>query len=78
MPGRLQIAQFPNPPAILSLTARAVARADDGDAARVALLVSDLALLVWAYQEVTDGDNWVRRMFGVVGGAYAIRSLTRR
>jgi hypothetical protein len=77
MPRDFQIAQFPNPPMILSLAARVVARTEHGSIGHGAQVVSDLALLVWAYEEVTDGANWVRRLFGVGGGAYAIRSLIR-
>jgi hypothetical protein len=78
MPGDFKIAQFPNPPMIVALAARGLARTKRGGAARAADLVSNLALLVWAYQEVTDGANWLRRLFGIGGGAYAIRALIRR
>ncbi len=79
MPGDFKIAQFPNPPMIVSLIAGTLARkAEHERAARAAALISNLALLVWAYEEVTDGANWLRRLFGVGGGAYAIRGLIRR
>jgi hypothetical protein len=78
MPGDFKIAQFPNPPMIVALAARWLARTEHRGAARAADLVSNLALLVWAYQEVTDGANWLRRLFGIGGGAYAIRALIRR
>ncbi len=75
MPRRFPIAQFPNPPLWVAMAAGAVARRSDGDAARAARLISDAALLVWAYQEVTDGANWLRRLLGVGGTAYALGAL---
>jgi hypothetical protein len=77
MPRRFPIAQFPNPPLILALAAGAIARTWHGDTGRAMLVVSDLALLVWAYQEVTDGSNWFRRLLGFGGIAYVFGTRTR-
>jgi hypothetical protein len=70
------IAQFPNRPLLMAMAAGAVARRADGETARVAGLLSKAALLVWAYQEITDGANWLRRLFGVGGAAYALGALS--
>jgi hypothetical protein len=40
--------------------------------------VSNIASLVWAYGEITDGDNWARRLFGVAGGVYALAGLVNQ
>ncbi|MGI8507373.1 MAG: hypothetical protein ACR2MK_11345 [Solirubrobacteraceae bacterium] len=77
MPRRFPIAQFPNPPLLAAMAAGAVARSANGDAARAVRVVSDLALLVWAYREVTDGANWFRRLLGLGGAAYGIGGLAR-
>ncbi len=77
-PRRFPIVQLPNRPAIIAFAAGAVARTTSGRLARDAAVVSAVASLVWAYGEITDGANWVRRLFGVAGGAYAIASLADR
>ncbi len=74
-PQRFPIFQFPNRPAIVAAAAGAVARGASGRVARDAAVVSHLASLVWAYGEITDGANWARRLFGVIGGAYAVAGL---
>jgi hypothetical protein len=74
MPRRFVIAQAPNSPLIAALSARAVARLSDGEVARAARVISDVALLVWAYEEIVDGANWFRRLIGVGGALVALRS----
>lgn len=71
MPRRFPIAQFPNPPLLAAISAMAVAARTSGDAARAARIVADLAVLLWAYQEVTDGANWFRRLLGLTTAALA-------
>ena len=75
MPRRFPIFQFPNPPLILAGLAGAVARLADSEYSPVARLVSRLALLVWALEEVATGANWLRRLLGVAGGGYALSRL---
>ncbi len=71
MPRRFPIAQFPNPPLLAAISAMAVAARTSGDTARAARIVADLAVLLWAYQEVTDGANWFRRLLGLTTAALA-------
>ena len=78
MPRRFVIAQFPNPPMIAAISAGAVARLTDGEVARAAGLISDAALLVWAYEEIVDGANWFRRLVGVGGALVALRPTAMR
>jgi hypothetical protein len=75
MPRRFPIFQFPNPPLIAAITSAAVARGSAGETARGAAAMSDVALLVWAYRELTDGANWFRRLLGAGGAAYAVGAL---
>jgi hypothetical protein len=72
MPRRFVIAQFPNAPMLTTLAARAVARTADGDTARTAKAIADIALLVWSFEEIFDGANWFRRLLGVGGAAVAL------
>ncbi|MGI8411311.1 MAG: hypothetical protein ACR2LV_01670 [Solirubrobacteraceae bacterium] len=57
------------------MAAAALARTADGAAAHRAAFVSQLALLVWAYEELASGENWFRRLLGLAGGAYSVRAL---
>jgi hypothetical protein len=76
MPRRFPIFQFPNPPLIVAGLAGAVARLADRRYSPVARLVSHLALLVWALEEVIAGANWFRRvLLGLGGGGYALSRL---
>ncbi len=75
MPRRFPIAQFPNRPMILAMAAATLAAGADGTTAEGAALVSRLALLVWAYEEIVRGANWFRRLLGVAGGAYTVIAL---
>jgi hypothetical protein len=77
MPRRFPIFQFPNPPLIVAGIAGAVARLGDGGYSPLARLVSDLALLLWAIEEVIAGANWLRRLLGLGGGGYALKRLLR-
>ncbi|HLJ02233.1 MAG TPA: hypothetical protein VKT31_02275 [Solirubrobacteraceae bacterium] len=75
MPRRFPIFQFPNPPLMVAGLAAAVARLSDRRYSPVALLLSRLALLVWALEEVITGANWFRRLLGVGGTGYALSRL---
>lgn len=75
MPRRFPIVQFPNRPLLVAIVAGATARVASGDAARAASLVADVALMIWAYDEIADGANWFRRLLGVGGAAAVTRRL---
>lgn len=75
MPRRFPIAQFPNFPMLVAIAAGGMARRSDGEAAHAALLVSNVATLVWAYEELTDGASWFRRLLGLAGAAYGLGGL---
>jgi hypothetical protein len=78
MPRRFPIFQFPNPPLIAAALAAAMARLGNRRCTPLARLISYVALLLWAFEEVVDGANWFRRVLGLGGGGYALSRLLRR
>ncbi|HTA12773.1 MAG TPA: hypothetical protein VK765_05060 [Solirubrobacteraceae bacterium] len=64
-PRRFPIVQFPNAPLILALLAGATAGRLSGWAHAYATSVSYLAMTIWAYEELTRGANWLRRLLGL-------------
>jgi hypothetical protein len=77
MPRRYPIFQFPNAPLIAAMLSGAAARTTHGRTARAAAVISSLAQLVWAYQEITDGANRFRRLLGIAAAARAGSELAR-
>jgi hypothetical protein len=77
MPRRFPIFQFPNPPLIAAGLAGAIARLAGHGYSPCARLISRLALLVWALEELVDGANWFRRLLGLGGAGYAVSRLLR-
>ena len=57
------------------MAAGLLARSTRGEIARYAAPLSELALLVWAYEEVKSGTNWFRRLLGVGGAVQSINAL---
>jgi hypothetical protein len=77
MPRRFPIFQLPNPPMTAAIIAAAVALRTDGATATNARILSQLAMLVWAYEEIVSGANWFRRLLGVAEGVRGISTLRR-
>lgn len=75
MPRRFPIFQFPNPPLIVAGLACAAARLLDREYSPLARLLSRVALLVWALEEVAGGANWFRRLLGLGAGGHALSRL---
>ncbi len=71
MADKYVIAQKPNPPIIVAGIAWVVTLLTDGTIASVAQITMYVALLYWAYLEVTSGINAFRKILGLVAGAYA-------
>jgi hypothetical protein len=78
MPRRFPIFQFPNRPLIVAGLAGAAARLGPRRHSQAAQWISQLALLVWALEELISGANWFRRLLGLGGGGYALSGLLRR
>jgi hypothetical protein len=74
-PRRFVLVQFPNPPLLVALTASFVGRLADGDAAAYADAIGRFALAVFAYLELTDGANWLRRLLGATIMVYLVYTL---
>ena len=70
MPRRFPIFQTPNPPLIVAMLGGVLAKAANGPLSRRATLAAQLALLLWAAEEITTGANWFRRSLGGVAFAY--------
>jgi hypothetical protein len=78
MPRRFPVFQLPNRPLIVAIFAGAAAKLGDRRYDAVTRLVSHLALMVWAFQEVASGANWFRRLLGLGGGGYALSRLLQQ
>jgi hypothetical protein len=72
-PAGFPVVQAPNPPLLVALAGRRVAGAADPDglAHDVGRWAFVLGLGVWAWLEVADGANWLRRLLGAAGLAWA-------
>jgi hypothetical protein len=58
------MAQFPNPPLLLAFAGWGLAAAVGGAPHDVGRAVFTLGLVVWAWEELTGGVNWFRRLLG--------------
>ncbi len=74
-PARYPIFQPPNAPVLVAQGLRVVAAVTDGHVRSAALVGSRAALAWWAYGELSDGANAVRRAIGAVAlGSVALRA----
>ena len=74
-PRRFVLIQLPNLPLLVALTASIVGALTDGDISAYADAIGRLALAVFAYLELTDGANWLRRLLGAAVLAYLVYTL---
>ena len=65
-PRRFPIAQFPNPPLLISFAGSILAALAGGRAHGVGRAVAILGLAIWAWGEALEGVNWFRRLLGTV------------
>ena len=63
-PRRFPIAQFPNPPLLVSFAGSILAALTDGRAHGVGRAAATLGLGIWAWGEALEGVNWFRRVLG--------------
>lgn len=73
-PRRFPIVQFPNLPLIIAFVAGQSTRVAGGTTHTYLASIAYLAMTVWAYEELTRGVNWFRRVLGLV---YAIVMVMR-
>lgn len=74
-PASYPIVMFPNVPLLAALLAYACSTLASGEVSNVLTAISRVALAVWAYLELTDGGNAVRRILGLGFLAYVISTL---
>jgi hypothetical protein len=74
-PESFPLAQFPNAPLAVALAASVAGRFADGRAQDYASAVFHIGIGIWAYLELTDGANWVRRLLGAGALAYIVVKL---
>jgi hypothetical protein len=73
-PRRFPIVQFPNLPLIIAFLAGEAGQFVHGAEHTYTASVSYLAMTIWAYEELSHGVNWFRRLLGI---AYAIIMVVR-
>ena len=71
-PASFPLAQFPNAPLLLALGGWVVAALTDGSLHFYARAVFYAGLVAWAWLELADGANWVRRALGAGGLVYVV------
>jgi hypothetical protein len=71
-PARYPIVQFPNAPLLVALGGWLVAALADGSAHAYARATFYTGLAAWAWEELADGTNGLRRAFGAAGLGYVI------
>ncbi len=74
-PRRYPLAQFPNAPLLASFAGSGLAALTSGDAHDVGRSVAILGLGVWAWMELTDGVNAVRRLVGAGALVWVVTDL---
>jgi hypothetical protein len=76
-PSRFVLVQFPNTPLIVALAGSATSRLTNGRTSAYAEAVGQVGLAVFAYLELTDGANWLRRLLGAVVLVVLVVTLAR-
>ena len=74
-PRSFPVAQFPNPPLLLALAGWLLARFSSGSAYSAGRGVFYVGLSVWAWEELTSGVNWFRRLIGLGGLVWIVSQL---
>jgi hypothetical protein len=76
-PEESPVVQLPNPPLLVAFGGWLVAAQTDGSAQSAGRGVFYAGLAAWAWGELAEGANWVRRALGVAGFAFVIVRLAR-
>jgi len=71
-PARFPVAQLPNAPLIVALAGLSASWVTDGSTHSYARGVFYAGLSAWAWGELSEGANWVRRTMGAGGLAYVV------
>lgn len=70
--------QFPNPPLLVAASGFVVSAFTDGAVQSRARGTFLAGLSAWAWLELTEGANAVRRVYGVAGLALVVVEVSRR
>jgi len=68
-PARFPVVQLPNAPLLAAGAGWLAEKATGSGYARAVFLAG---LAVWAWQELTDGANWLRRVLGAAALVYVV------
>ena len=71
-PASFPLAQLPNAPLLVALGGWVVAAVTHGQVHAYARAVFYAGLAAWAWEELTDGVNLVRRALGAAGVVYVV------
>ena len=71
-PASFPLVQLPNPALLGAVAAWLIAAATDGSVHDYARAAFYAALAAWAWGEMADGANWVRRALGAAGFVYVV------
>ena len=74
-PASFPLAQFPNAPLLVALGGSLVAALTADSVHAYARAVFYAGLAVWAWEELTDGANWLRRLLGAAGLVYVVAKV---
>ena len=74
-PARYPVVQFPNPPLLVAFAGWLTGRLTDGSVHSHARAVFLAGLAAWAWSELTEGANGVRRALGAGGFAYVVATV---
>ena len=74
-PASFPLVQVPNPPLLAALVALLVADLTHGSVHAYARAVFYVGLAAWAWLELADGANWVRRVLGAAALVYVVAKV---
>jgi hypothetical protein len=74
-PEGFPLVQFPNAPLLVAVGGLLVAALTDGSVHFYARAAFYAGLSAWAWEELADGANWVRRALGAGGLVYVVVRL---
>jgi len=74
----MKIIEMPNKPIMVAFVGFIFDKLFIGTIHKLGATVFTIAIIVWAYEEIFNGDNWIRRTLGVVVlGAVAYSLFTQ-
>ena len=74
-PPGFPVAQFPNAPLLVAMSAFLLSLVTQGALHAYASAAFHVGLSAWAWAEMSSGINWFRRVLGTAGLGYVVLSL---